>query len=130
MQLSGSLLWETELLDLASLARMQASRAPGVALALADVASVPYGYDPREAHVTWDAAVRRGYAACGEAAAYIAAAGLREGRRVELLLYRSERCGPHYSHVVAVVDGIELDPYAAYSCPDRGRVVAALEVLP
>lgn len=129
MQLSVSS-WEAELLELASLARLQASRAPGVSRALAEVATVQYGFNPREAHVTWDAVVRRGYAACGEAAAYIAAAGLREGRRVELLLYRSDHCGPHYSHVVAVVDGHELDPYAVHACPVRGRVVAALEVLP
>lgn len=128
--------WDAELEELASLARAQSRSAPPVSQALYEVGLlhelglVRYGYDPREAHVTWAAAVRRGYAACGEAAAYLAAAGLREGRRVELVMYRSDYCGPHYSHVVAVVDGHELDVYAGYACPARGRVVAALEVLP
>jgi hypothetical protein len=105
--------------QLADLAASQVNVAPSLAAALADVEAMPYRFRAADVHVAWSEARRRGYAACGEAAAYLAAAASREGRSVaiELVTGSPAECGAGYRHAVAVVDGQVLDPYAARACP-------------
>lgn len=64
------------------------------------------------AHV-WDLweVDRKGYAACADAAAAIAAAALELGRPA-WLCFKLSRDGSD-AHLTATVDGIEFDPYAA-----------------
>lgn len=111
---------DAEIRQLVELARVQRSSAPPLAAALADVLALTYGWRAGDGrHVTWREAARRGYAACGEAAAYLAAAAARDGRHVALELVTGDprTCGPGYRHALAVVDGTPLDPYAARACP-------------
>jgi hypothetical protein len=110
-----------ELGALTTLAYAQArlGSTPGsVELALRDVALVPYRFERSADYQPWHNVIARGYAACGDAAAYVAAAALRAGRRVRLALESgpADRCGAGYLHAVAYVDGARLDPYAAHAC--------------
>ena len=108
-----------EVAQLADLAALQVSTAPPLAAALAEVEAMPYRFRAADVHVVWSEARRRGFAACGEAAAYLAAAESREGRAVaiELVTGSPAECGADYRHAVAVVDGQVLDPYAGRACP-------------
>jgi hypothetical protein len=108
-----------EVAELAHLAALQVATAPPLATAYAEVEAMPYQWRPADSHVAWSVARRRGYAACGEAAAYLAAAASREGRTVaiELVTGSPAECGAGYRHAVAVVDGATLDPYAGRACP-------------
>jgi hypothetical protein len=105
--------------ELAHLAALQVNTAPPLAAAFAEVEGMPYRWRASDVHVTWAEARRRGYAACGEAAAYLAAAASREGRTVaiELVTGSPAECGAGYRHAVAIVDGQTLDPYAGRACP-------------
>lgn len=111
---------DAEIRQLVELARAQRASAPRLSTALADVLATPYGWRASDGrHVTWAEASRRGYAACGEAAAYLAAAAARDGHQaaVQLVTGDPARCGPGYRHALAVVDGEPLDPYAERACP-------------
>ncbi len=100
------------------LASQQVSEVPSLVDALHLVEAMPYHWRAHDVHVSWREAMARGYAACGEAAAFLAAAGAREGRQVaiELVTGSPAECGPGYRHAVAVVDGVTLDPYAEKAC--------------
>jgi hypothetical protein len=108
-----------EVAQLADLAASQVSSAPALASALAEVQAMPYRFRAADVHVPWSVARQRGFAACGEAAAYLAAAASREGRSVaiELVTGSPAECGAGYRHAVAIVDGQVLDPYAGRACP-------------
>jgi len=103
---------------LAQLAAEQVHTAPPLEVAWRDVVTTPYRWRAADVHVRWSEARRRGYAACGEAAAYLAAAAWRDGRRVELRIVTGApaECGVGYRHAVAAVDGQTLDPYAGRAC--------------
>ena len=107
-----------EVAQLADLAASQVHAVPSLAVALAEVEAMPYRWRAADRHVAWSEARRRGYAACGEAAAYLAAAASREGRSVaiELVTGAPAECGAGYLHAVAIVDGQVLDPYAGRAC--------------
>lgn len=109
---------DEEMRVLTQLAQAQVTTAPALARAYNDVLAMPYEFRAADDHVEWADARRRGYAACGEAAAYLAAAAVREGRSagIELVTGPIAQCGPGYRHAVAVVDGVVLDPYAARAC--------------
>lgn len=93
--------------------------------ALRRVVSVPYGFRSQDAqHVTWDEAEARGYAACGEAAAYLAAVALQHGHHAAIRVVTDDACGDQYRHAVAVVDGVVLDPYRAHACGFSPRTLA------
>lgn len=123
---------DDEIAQLQELARRQLASAPPLSRALEDVARTRYHFRQADGrHVEWSEAARRGYAACGEAAAYLAAAAAAEGRAVELALVTGDpvECGPGYRHAVAVVDGVPLDVYAGRACPAPAvpLAVASLE---
>lgn len=107
-----------EVAVLMELASEQLGAVPSLAAAYREVTRTPYEYRPGDVHVRWEVARRRGYAACGEAAAYLAAAAAREGRSVAIQLVTGPVgvCGPSYRHAVVVVDGEVLDPYSARAC--------------
>lgn len=67
---------------------------------------------------------RRGYAACADAAAAIAAACIVEGVPAKLCVEAPIDL-PHYVHVRVIVDGVALDPYRAF----RAAVPASCEWL-
>ena len=120
-----------EVAELAHLAALQVREAPPLATAYAEVEAMPYRWRASDVHVAWREARRRGYAACGEAAAYLAAAASREGRDVaiELVTGAPAECGAGYRHAVAIVDGQTLDPYAGRACP-AAKITLARRYVP
>ena len=109
---------QEEIRILSNLAAQQIPMAPPLERAYRDVVAMPYEFRAADNHVAWSCARRRGYAACGEAAAYLVAAAVREGRSaaIEIVTGPIAACGPSYRHAVAIVDGVVLDPYAARAC--------------
>lgn len=67
---------------------------------------------------------RRGYAACADAAAAIAAACITENTPAKLCVEAPLHM-PHYVHVRVIVEGVALDPYRAF----RASVPASCEWL-
>ena len=115
-----------EVAQLVDLAAQQVHDVPPLAAAYAEVQAMPYRWRSFDDHVSWRVARRRGFAACGEAAAFLAAAASREGRSVsiELVTGAPAECGAGYRHAVAVVDGKTLDPYAGRACAAPHVVMA------
>lgn len=100
-------------------------------VALRAIGRTPYRFEPSDlVHAPWGAARRRGYAACGEAAALLGAAALNEGRRVALEVVTGSpvACGVGYRHAIAVVEGVPLDPYARHACSSPRVVLASLSL--
>ena len=83
-------------------------------------ARLPYRFDAsRTVASLWDA-VPRGWGACAEAAAALAAWARLQGRTVRWCLERRPDLDPRYAHVVAVIDGAPWDVYAEAARPSRG----------
>lgn len=81
-------------------------------------ASVPYSFRGARGHriKSFDECIRRGYGACGDACAFVGAAGFLAGRDVELCVEGVEGL-KDYRHVRLIVDGHTLDPTAKYALP-------------
>jgi len=78
---------------------------------------LPYRFVPtRETADLWTA-LGRGWGSCGEAAA---AWARRRGKRVVWALERRPDLDPAYAHVVARVDGRDIDVYAEAARPVGG----------
>lgn len=81
---------------------------------------LPYRFDPsREVASLW-VAVQRRWGSCAEAAAAIAAWALRNRKSVMFALERRPDLDPAYAHVVARVDGRDVDVYAEAARPVNG----------
>lgn len=88
---------------------------------------LPYRFDgPRHRILELVAARRRGYGACGDATAAIAAALLMRGKSASVC-YESTHTVPGYAHVRIVVDGVVADAYPDASL-DVSRCSATLAV--
>lgn len=92
-----------------------------------NVLNMPYKFFASDGrHVSWKEAKQRGYAACGEAAAYLAAVALKTGQKVKIVIEGTNNflaCGPDYRHAVVVVNGKRLNPYAKQACSAKPKVI-------
>lgn len=80
---------------------------------------LPYRFNRRYPATSLWVAMPRGWGACGEAAAAIAAWAIAHRRAVEFCLETRPDIDDDYAHVVAVVDGQPFDVYAEAARPAR-----------
>ena len=63
---------------------------------------------------------RRGWGACADAVAWVAAAAKYAGGRDVGACYETHPSDPDYAHVSAIVEGLSLDPLPEYAYHVRG----------
>lgn len=94
---------------------------PWQGLSVAILARVPYRFEGGERTPIrpWFVCLRRGHAACGDAAALVAAvAGMRGEIDRCTLLFEDIEDDPSYAHVRTEIDGVIVDPYPEQSYAD------------
>jgi hypothetical protein len=85
-------------------------------------AKAPYKFDASLAPCDASECMRRGFSACADAAALAAAVALICGATdVDAIV----RAAPAYAHVVLLIGGVEVDPYAFRALPAAASSEAA-----